>query len=403
MEWEPTRAAGLRHLEEFVPRAGRDYAAWRNFDRGRFERRTVSGLSPWLRHRLVSEPELVACVLRAHGEGSAEKFVQEIFWRTYWKGWLEMRPSVWRDYERACKADVRNMDRASTLRSLYEDAVNGRTGIEAFDVWSRNLVETGYLHNHARMWFASIWIFTLRLPWTLGADFFLRHLLDGDPASNTLSWRWVAGLQTRGKHYLATRENIERFTEGRFSPTGLNESAEPLEGPPPPDPTPLPALDPLPDASWFLVLTEDDCLPEDFALPSRRPEGIAALSTTQGRSPLPVAKPVHAFAGGALLDAGRRATGHFEDVEAVAPGDEKRVLAAIRSSGAAIVVAPYAPVGPAADAIARLAGTLHDLDIPMFRLRRDWDERAWPLATAGFFRFRKSVPDLITAAGIAIR
>jgi deoxyribodipyrimidine photo-lyase len=65
----------------------------------------------------------------------------------------------------------------------------------------QELVETGYLHNHARMWFASIWIFTLRLPWELGADFFLRHLLDGDAASNTLSWRWVAGLHTKGKHY----------------------------------------------------------------------------------------------------------------------------------------------------------------------------------------------------------
>ncbi len=81
-----------------------------------------------------------------------------------------------------------------------------------------NSPSAGYLHNHARMWFASIWIFTLRLPWVLGADFFMRHLCDGDPASNTLSWRWVAGLHTRGKTYLARASNIATYTGGRFTP-----------------------------------------------------------------------------------------------------------------------------------------------------------------------------------------
>ncbi|MCK7502530.1 MAG: hypothetical protein MZW92_81430 [Comamonadaceae bacterium] len=85
------------------------------------------------------------------------------------------------------------------------------------------------LHNHARLWFASLWIFTLELPWALGADFFLRHLLDGDPASNTLSWRWVVGLQTPGKIYLARADNIARFTAGRFpAVTGLATAARPL-------------------------------------------------------------------------------------------------------------------------------------------------------------------------------
>ena len=84
------------------------------------------------------------------------------------------------------------------------------------DAWTRELIETGYLHNHARMWYSSIWIHTLKLPWTLGADFFLRHLLDGDAASNTLSWRGVAGLHTQGKVYLAQKSNIYKFTEGRL-------------------------------------------------------------------------------------------------------------------------------------------------------------------------------------------
>ena len=78
------------------------------------------------------------------------------------------------------------------------------------------------------MWFASIWIFTLELPWQLGAEFFMQHLYDGDPASNTLGWRWVAGIQTQGKHYLATEWNINKFTNNRFKNIKLNENAHPI-------------------------------------------------------------------------------------------------------------------------------------------------------------------------------
>ena len=94
------------------------------------------------------------------------------------------------------------------------------------------------------MWFASIWIFTLKLPWELGADFFMRHLLDGDPASNTLSWRWVGGHpDAAAKTYLARRDNIERFTQGRFAPDGLSSTAEPLDDAPPPAPQGAPRGD----------------------------------------------------------------------------------------------------------------------------------------------------------------
>jgi len=78
------------------------------------------------------------------------------------------------------------------------------------------------------MWFASIWIFTLKLPWQLGASFFLKNLYDGDPASNTLSWRWVAGLQTKGKNYLATKSNIEKYSNITVGRIDLINNAVPL-------------------------------------------------------------------------------------------------------------------------------------------------------------------------------
>jgi hypothetical protein len=133
-----------------------------------------------------------------------------------------MRPTVWEDFKR-----FEIEDSEQDLLNAY----NGDTGIDCFDDWVRELRETNYLHNHTRMWFASIWIFTLKLSWQSGAAFFLKHLNDGDAASNTLGWRWVAGIQTKGKHYLAKSWNIEKFTNGRYSNIPLNECAEPIYEP----------------------------------------------------------------------------------------------------------------------------------------------------------------------------
>ncbi len=213
-----TRAAGLERLAAFLDGAGADYAAARNTDRGPDKAPTTSALSPYLRRRLLTEAEVVEAAIAAHGEEGAEKFVTEVFWRTYFKGHLETHPEAWTGYLTQLEAQRRRMEAEPGLRRTYAAAVEGRTGIAGFDDWAHELLATGWLHNHARMWFASIWMFSLRLPWTLGADFFLRHLLDGDPASNTLSWRWVAGLHTRGKHYVARADNIRRYTEGRFDP-----------------------------------------------------------------------------------------------------------------------------------------------------------------------------------------
>ncbi|MCC3752000.1 MAG: DNA photolyase FAD-binding protein, partial [Halorhodospira halophila] len=240
----PTRAAGEARMATFAPRMGRVYASGRNHDRGPGAHRDVSGLSPWLRRRLVLEADVVAAALDTHGPESAEKFVQEVIWRGYFKGWLERRPAVWADYRRGLDADLAALVRDRRLARAVEAAEGGATGLDCFDAWVTELVETGYLHNHARMWFASIWIFTLGLPWRVGADFFLRHLVDGDPASNTLGWRWVAGLHTRGKPYAAKAWNIAKFSGGRFAPRDGDLAAD-VEGLQHQEPDGLPPLQPL--------------------------------------------------------------------------------------------------------------------------------------------------------------
>jgi len=153
-----------------------------------------------------------------------EKFIQEVLWRVYWKGWLELRPNVWSDY----LIELKNLKDEFKSNQNFLNAIEGKTNIECFNQWVSELKENNYLHNHARMWFASIWIFTLELPWQLGAEFFMQHLYDGDPASNTLGWRWVAGVQTQGKHYLASEWNINKFTNNRFKNIKLNENALPI-------------------------------------------------------------------------------------------------------------------------------------------------------------------------------
>ncbi|WP_198372734.1 FAD-binding domain-containing protein, partial [Roseomonas rosulenta] len=302
----PTRAAALDRLAAFAPRMGRAYAAGRNQDPGPGARRDVSLLSPHIRHRLLTEQEVVSAALSRHGLPAAEKFIQEVFWRTYWKGCLEMRPSVWTRF-------TQERDRAlADPPPGHETALRGATGIACFDAWMQELTETGWLHNHARMWFASIWIFTLRLPWVLGADAFLRHLLDADAASNTLSWRWVAGMQTRGKHYVARAENIARNTGGRFDPRGqLDEDPAPLDDGPPPSPLPLAPPARAPDGPALLLLHEDDLHPESLDLGATRIVTVAGVAVPQARSPLGCAPVAAAFTEAALDDALARAGAQF--------------------------------------------------------------------------------------------
>ena len=207
---------------KFIQKGLKDYSSKRNYDFGPKSRENTSNLSKYISHRIINEYDLVREILSQYNLQKVDKFIQEVFWRVYWKGWLEHRPDVWRDF----------VDSDPTYsEEKYKKAINGETGIECFDDWVKELKSENYLHNHTRMWFASIWIFTLNLPWELGARFFMKYLFDGDAASNTLSWRWVAGIQTQGKNYLARESNIRKFTNQRYMNTSLNENALPLENP----------------------------------------------------------------------------------------------------------------------------------------------------------------------------
>jgi len=220
MNFKTSRKEALQVLENYVEKNINNYNSKRNFDFGPSNRENVSCLSPYITHRLITEYEVTKKVLSKHPHQKVEKYIQEIFWRVYWKGWLELRPKVWSDFIEDLKTIEKNEN--------YQKAINAQTNIECFNEWVHELKENNYLHNHTRMWFASIWIFTLNLPWQKGAEFFMRHLFDGDAASNTLSWRWVAGLQTKGKHYVAQAWNISKFTNNKYQKVELNENALPL-------------------------------------------------------------------------------------------------------------------------------------------------------------------------------
>jgi len=226
MKFEASRAKAVDQLNDFVEHNLSDYSKLRNFDFGPSNRSNISCLSPYITHGVINELEVIDKSLKKFSFAKNEKFIQEVLWRVYWKGWLELRPNVWTDYLNELKK-IREefIDNAD-----YKNAIEGSTNIECFNEWVNELKENNYLHNHARMWFASIWVFTLELPWQLGAEFFMNHLYDGDAASNTLGWRWVAGIQTQGKNYLASEWNINKFTNNRFKNIKLNENAKPIFG-----------------------------------------------------------------------------------------------------------------------------------------------------------------------------
>ncbi len=392
--WSPDLNAARQALQDFLPAAGRDYAAGRNHDPGPGKRGAVSKLSPWIRLRLLPESEVVQQTLSRQSATAAEKFIQEVCWRTYWKGWLHLRPGIWDDY----LAERMQLLEEHKQNDRYQSAITGQTGIACFDAWAQELITTGYLHNHARMWFASIWIHTLQLPWQLGADFFLRHLLDGDAASNTLGWRWVAGLQTLGKTYLATAENIQKYTGGRFYPQGQLATEPHLPDILPQHPTPRElrplAVPDLETARIGLIIGDDDLMSYSWISKQVEIAAVAGILPDTTYHELQTAQPVIRFRTAAMENLLRSRP---LPTECITEGGNL-----VTSLPQWIVCNKLEAVCMAEPAIGiwnnlgeKIAAILQDHSIPLYLLRRSWDEALYPHATRGFFKFKQQIPTVI--------
>lgn len=397
----PTREAGLKRLKEFAPLAGEIYSNKRNFDFSSIEKNSVSALSPWIKHRLITEEEVLIEILKYHNPHSAMKFIQEVFWRGYFKGWLEQHPTVWSHHNEKLTKEYANLENNKFIKENYMSAVNGETGIECFDFWCKQLKSTGYLHNHVRMWFASIWVFTLKLPMELGADFFMLHLIDADAASNTLSWRWVSGLHTKGKAYAARASNIEKFTNGQFNPSGqLREDIEPLTENINHPFVPLVDLEQFKDEDAILLITEEDCSPETSIIENnleveivplyrkkKFPEWIEPLNT------------VRSFSNTAVKNSAQRLG--CKNLKPVKESNwTEIILDASDKLGTKNIITPRIPVGAVKSEFRKIKKNLAEHDIYINEHYKEYDTYTWQFASKGFFKLKKQIPNILYQLGL---
>ena len=376
------RDEALNRLEDFSNNNLGKYAADRNFDPGPENRNNTSLLSQYISHRIIDEQETIRAAYQKFPFKKIEKFVQEVFWRTYWKGWLEMRPQVWDDYNQ----DLNNLQNELNS-SNYKEAIEGNTKIACFNDWVLELKEFGYLHNHARMWFASIWIFTLGLPWQLGADFFLKHLLDGDPASNTLGWRWVAGLHTKGKHYLASEWNINKFSAKKYEHLNLNEQAQAKHEDRSYDIQPI-LFDEINSEHSLFVFHNLDCslhlVEKEMNYKHYALIDFTSLLKKENYSPK-------------VLDFKIRSNQYltttlkeqFNSQTIIQNKDDLQTI--IKEKNIKNIIFPYLAVGYENDFIKEIKKECN-----IYYLARDYDKYCWQFSTKGFFKFKEQIPKIMS-------
>ncbi len=216
--WKGGRAAALDRLAAIDPAA---YARTRNHVEG-----SVTRLSPWLRHGVLSLAEVRdAALARVTRPEDAAKLISELGWRDYWQ---QVYASLGDRIRKPIEPPA-HKSRLPQVDQMPADVLAAQTGMHCIDAFVRQLDQTGWLHNHQRMWLASWLVHARGVRWQAGADWFLTHLLDGDPASNHLSWQWVAGTFS-AKPYIFHRENLEACTGGSHcQPCGLRGSCD-VEG-----------------------------------------------------------------------------------------------------------------------------------------------------------------------------
>ena len=374
MNFETSRSSALNKLNSFIENDILNYNSKRNFDFGIKNRNNVSCLSPYITHRLITEYETVKKVLLKHPFQKVDKFIQEIFWRIYWKGWLELRPKVWSDFTGDLK-DINEDDN-------YKKAINGETQIKCFNDWVKELKENNYLHNHTRMWLASIWIFTLNLPWQKGAEFFIKNLLDGDAASNTLSWRWVAGLQTKGKHYVAQSWNINKFTNNKYQNVKLNEKVSPLTDGRDYKITPL-NLNFEANFNENLIVFENELNLENRKLKDYKNIYLILLSNDVRK--IKLEKRVFEFKLKMINDQKKR----FNQIQVY---DEKKFKTLIEKVKYFDVIYPC--IGENYSYLNNIEKTRN---LKLNFILRDEDRFSWQFSSKGFFNFKNNIPKIITS------
>ena len=375
------REEALEKLKNYYENFLSGYAKDRNFDFGPDKRTNTSCLSKYITHRIIDEEEVIKLVHSKYPYIKIEKFIQEVFWRTYWKGWLELKPKVFQSY----KSDLLKLNDQIQSKP-YQDAINGKTEIECFNDWVNELKDKGYLHNHARMWFASIWIFTLKLPWQLGADFFLKYLLDGDVASNILSWRWVAGLHTKGKHYLAASWNINKFSAKKYDHLKLNENATALFESENFSSTPI-HFDKLNNEnSLFLAHNLDS----NFLLKTKDKFNHYALvdfnSVLEKEN---YSKKVLDFKADINAEIVDQLKSNFNSTTIIRNKEE--LLRIVSEKNIKNVVMPYLTCGYENDFISKIKN-----EIKITYLARDYDQYCFQFSNKGFFAFKEQIPKILS-------
>ena len=376
MNFPISRDNTLKKLDDFIENNILDYTKSRNFDFGIQNRKNTSCLSPYISHGIISETEIINKVLKKYLFNKTEKFIQEVLWRVYWRGWLELRPMVWNDF--LIKLEALN-EKYKTNKN-YLNAIKGETNIQCFNDWVNELKETNYLHNHTRMWFASIWIFTLELPWELGAEFFLKYLYDGDSSSNTLGWRWVAGIQTPGKHYLASEWNIKKFTNNRYEKIKLNENAVPIKNNKIYSISKKDFINPKIDDGKILLIFDNNLSFEFSDFRDKKFKKILIVNSSEDRQ-ISLSENIVKFKELLFKDQFDRLKKLSIDCEIVKIKDIKLINEKI--------YALYPSVGENLDFL--ISNKMENIEF----LYKKIDQFSWKYCTKGFFNFKNYIPQII--------
>ena len=376
MNFNPSKVVALNQLNNFIENNLPKYSKLRNFDFGPSNRSNISCLSPYITHGVINELEVINKSLKKYSFSINEKFIQEVLWRVYWKGWLELRPNVWLDY----LTELRKIKSEFLNNRNYLNAIEGKTDIDCFNQWVMELKENNYLHNHTRMWFASIWIFTLDLPWQLGSEFFMQHLYDGDAASNTLGWRWVAGVQTQGKHYLASEWNIKKFTNDRFDNIKLNVNASPKVSEKTYPIIKQDFFNPENIENKRLLIFENNLSFETTDFQNNKFNKIYIISNKNENRSIKVSEKVIKFKSLLIDDQMHRLKNKSIDCEVRDIGEIKNINESI--------IALYPTVGENMDYI-------NSNNLKLDFLYRKLDQYSWQYCNKGFFNFKNYIPKII--------